>query len=112
MFILPYQAVVSHKTKHTKTSGIILFIIGEKIHVTSRVTAHCYQIGLRIRKERKGDCVTLSGLQNPLLYNKFHHVFTMARDNFDHVADEIRGYKARVALQLDESTDVSNCTCL
>jgi len=34
----------------------------------------------------------------------------MSRDILDYVADEIRGNRARVPLQLDESTGVSNCT--
>ena len=33
----------------------------------------------------------------------------MSCDVLDDVADEIRSNKARVTLQLDESTDLSNC---
>jgi len=36
----------------------------------------------------------------------------MSCDILDHVTDEIRSEKARVTLQLDESTDLSNCTYL
>jgi len=36
----------------------------------------------------------------------------MSCDILDHVADEIRSYEARVTLQLDESTDMSNCMYL
>jgi len=36
----------------------------------------------------------------------------MSCDILDHVADEIQSKKARVSLQLDESTDLSNCTYL
>jgi len=36
----------------------------------------------------------------------------MSCDILDYVADEIRSNEARVTLQLDESTDVSNCTYL
>ena len=36
----------------------------------------------------------------------------MSCDILDHVTDEIRSNKATVTHQLDESTDVSNCTYL
>ena len=34
----------------------------------------------------------------------------MSQDILNQVADEIRASKARISLQLDQSTDVSNCT--
>jgi len=37
------------------------------------------------------------------------HISVMSCDVLDDVADEIRSNKARVTLQLDESTDLSNC---
>ena len=36
----------------------------------------------------------------------------MSQDVLNQVADEIRASKARISLQLDESTDVSNCAYL
>ena len=36
----------------------------------------------------------------------------MSQDILNQVADEIRASKARISLQLDESTDVSNCAYL
>jgi len=39
-------------------------------------------------------------------------ISVISSDILDHAADEIRSNKARVTLQLDESTDVSNCMSL
>ena len=39
-------------------------------------------------------------------------ISVMSCDMLGHVADEFRSNNARVSLQLNESTDVSNCTYL
>ena len=41
-----------------------------------------------------------------------HHISDMSQDILDQIAEEIQASEARISLQLDESTDVSNCAYL